>query len=251
MQQSKKHLFCESYLLIFAPMFAHKVRTIFFDLDNTLFDHTTSEQMALREVVAAFPHAFQRVTAEKVLSVYHEVNSRLWQQLAAGEIDGETLKLRRFELLFERLGVNTIAPALAAQRYLDAYKRQKYYLPGADEIIAYLAPDYTLGVLSNGFSDLQERKLTRLKAASHLRYRVYSGDVGALKPSRLIFEAAQKQAACKPEELVYVGDSYESDIIGAKDAGWQAIWFNSNHDHFQDHKADARVRHLHELRDLF
>ncbi|MFQ5652044.1 MAG: YjjG family noncanonical pyrimidine nucleotidase [bacterium] len=232
-------------------MLSDQIKTIFFDLDNTLFDHTRAEQTALRLLMQSLPDVFLGVEESELLNVYHAVNTFLWQQMAQGQITADELKLERFKLVFDELNLRELHLANASERYLQFYLKQPFYLPGSEEILKYLKPEYDLGILSNGFAEIQHVKLNHGGLEAFFKYRVYSENVGALKPSPLIFAAAKELTGRSQHEIVYVGDVYESDVLGARAAGWHAIWFNPDRQVVAGSKADAEIATLLELRELF
>lgn len=231
-------------------MIKSNIRVVFFDLDNTLFDHKKAEQTTLLELLQREPDIFDGVAEKAFLTAYHKHNTSLWQSMARGEIDGGTLKVRRFEATLTDLGVSHPDCQKLASNYLEIYNSHDFALEGASAILDYLSPRYTLGILSNGFADIQRRKLQNLGITSYFQFVVLSGDVGALKPNRLIFDTALAQTGVNVAEIVYIGDSYETDVLGAKQAGWHTIHFNRDHVPIQNNTADAEIHDLLQLKDL-
>lgn len=119
------------------------------------------------------------------------------------------------------------APALGTF-YLEAYARHWRLNEGAEEILAAASRLGTVGLLSNGFRELQRAKVSRFRLGRWVQHVVLSDDVGAMKPSRAIFDAAERAAlpAGGPARKVYVGDHFETDIVGAKNAGWLPVLYN-------------------------
>jgi len=223
-----------------------KITTIFFDLDNTLFDHGKAERQTLRTLHAALP-ALRHIDATTFLETYDEINTDLWRRMAQGEITGDELKPRRFQLTFEALGTTHPDYAELSRRYLTIYMQQICGVPHARDVLDALRPRYKLGILSNGFPDVQRRKLRNLDFTSHFAVTVFSGDVGAMKPSPEIFRAAEKLAGISRDEVLYVGDSHESDVLGAKGAGWPVVFFNRYEKEGLNGVADAEIQDLRQL----
>jgi putative hydrolase of the HAD superfamily len=202
------------------------IKVIFFDLDNTLFDHTRAERAAILALVEANPKIFHSVAPETFLKIYHEVNKTLWKKMANGEITAAALKRLRFEISLQEFETNPRHAEALSVQFFDLYSRQNCALPNVHKILDYLKPKYELGILSNGFPEIQETKLRNLGVAAYFKFKVYSGEVGAMKPSPAIFHAAQQRCGASANEIVFIGDSFEDDIKGAKAAGWRAIHFN-------------------------
>lgn len=223
------------------------IHAIFFDLDNTLFDHRRAEQTTLRRLMRLLPKLFNGVDEARFLRIYDKHNTALWREMSQGKITADKLKIRRFELTLAEIGSNPRASVDLAALYMETYSKQSFALDGAHEILAYLHPKYKLGVLSNGFPNTQEGKLANLEIGSYFRWKIFSGAVGAMKPAPEIFRAAETAAGARAENLLYIGDSYEYDILGAKNAGWRAIFLNPSRTRVPNTAADAEIAELGEL----
>jgi len=109
---------------------------------------------------------------------------------------------------------------------MDAYARHWRLVDGAEEILDFAARQGTVGILSNGFREQQRAKIARFGLERWVRHVVLSEEVGAMKPSRAIFDAALQAAGRPPGRRVYVGDSYATDVVGARSAGWLPILYD-------------------------
>lgn len=227
------------------------IKTIFFDLDNTLFDHMRAEQTTLKLLLDSKPELFAKVSREDFLRTYDKNNTILWKQMADGEISPGELKSLRFKMTFEELNLTPIDYSIFSEKYLAIYLEQTFVVSNAVEILDYLKPKYSLGILSNGFPRVQESKLSRLNMQSYFEYKIYSEDVGVAKPYPGIFSAAANKSNSRPLETVYIGDSYENDIVGAKNFGWPAIFFNPKKTLGDNSLADFTISDLIELKDIF
>lgn len=96
----------------------------------------------------------------------------------------------------------------------------------AKRVVKTLSKKFKLGIISNGFPDVQYRKLRVLGFENLFQCIMLSGEIDILKPDPRIFLKATNLLAVQPEESLYVGDSYNVDIVGAKKAGMQTCWFN-------------------------
>jgi putative hydrolase of the HAD superfamily len=226
------------------------IKTVFFDLDNTIFDHTRAEQSALKILLGSSPEIFASVDQEKFLQTYHKINLELWKKMAQGGITPQRLKVLRFKLTFEALQIHSANAEQMSQKYLEIYMNQCFTFPNIKQILEYLRPKYELGILSNGFANIQERKLSNLKLAAYFKYFIYSGNVGAMKPYPKIFQEAMRIAQAQPHEIAYVGDSYEDDIKGAKAVGWYAILYDPHNHSNNPDLADFVISDLLELKKI-
>ncbi len=202
------------------------VRFIYFDLDDTLLDHRYAERAALADVRAAFADAFGGVSDETLRATYRALNGPLWRQYADGTIGKTDLQIGRFERLLASLDIRGLDAAAVSACYLDRYARHWRFTPGARTAFTRLAERYPVGVLTNGFAEVQEAKFDRFPV---LRERaqalVVSEETGYMKPHPGVFAYAADAAQTPPGAILYVGDSYHSDVEGGLAAGWQVAWY--------------------------
>ena len=100
---------------------------------------------------------------------------------------------------------------------------------GVGEVLRALHPTYHLALATNAQDSDAElvRAALRRAGLEYCFHCVFAArDLGAAKPDVRFFRAMSLRLGCRPEEVVMVGDDYLADVVGAKDAGWRAIWFN-------------------------
>lgn len=201
------------------------IQFVYFDLDDTLLDHQYAEHAALSDVRCAFD-AFQAIPDTLMRERYRACSGPLWRQYAAGTIDKAALKLGRFEQLLDGLDITTLSPQAVSDYYLQRYAEHWQLIPGAREAFEQIANRFPVGVLTNGFTEIQTRKLDRFPL---LRDRadavVITEETGYLKPHPQAFAYAAEAANQSPEHILYVGDSYHSDVQGGHEAGWHVAWY--------------------------
>ena len=216
-------IFAENYLFM-----AHK--WIFFDLDDTLFDFTTASFISLcrlwdesHEIRARFdnPEAF--------LDEYHIHNKRMWQLHESGRISADFLKGERFRLTVapERDDESTAkAMRLLNDRYLWLLGECDAPVEGARELLDHLSRKHLIGVLTNGFTEAQYRKLRSTGLDRYIQRMVISDEIGIQKPDPRIFRYAEQETGATPDTTIMIGDNPDNDIRGALEAGWQAIYLD-------------------------
>ncbi len=199
---------------------------LFFDLDDTLLDHRASEHAAQEETFAAFACELGGCGFEEWLARYRVVNKSLWEAFGRREITREELCRRRFEEPLALLGLDAKRAAAMSDFSLASYERHWRLHEGACEVLAEASQLGVVGILSNGFTWLQRKKVRRFGLDRWAKHLVLSEEVGCSKPSRAIFDAARDAAGAGAVRKVYVGDHFESDVLGARGAGWFPIYFN-------------------------
>lgn len=204
------------------------VRFVYFDLDDTLLDHRAAERAALADCHTRFADHFEGHDLAEVQATYHAGNVPLWRRYAAGEIDRDDVQRLRFEALIEAFDL-ALDPAELGEAYLGCYAERWQWTDGAESAFHAVAERYPVGLLTNGFAEVQHAKLDRFPV---LRERaqsvVISEEVGVMKPHPRIFAHATERADVDPVAILYVGDSLHSDVEGGRAAGWQVAWYGGD-----------------------
>jgi putative hydrolase of the HAD superfamily len=203
---------------------------LFFDIDDTLVDHRSAEEAAQRETFERFRPLLSGLAFDEWLGTYRAKNRPLWDAYGRGEITRQVLQHRRFRDPLEALGRDPSRSDEVGDFYLSRYREHWTLNEGAEEALEAASRAGFVGLLSNGFVEQQRGKVARFRLDRWARAVILSEEVGAMKPDRRIFEAAEGAAratgAGRGGRRVYVGDSYPHDVLGARAAGWEAILYN-------------------------
>lgn len=203
------------------------LRYIYFDIDDTLLNHRMAERVALHEVHRRF-HPMQTVPIERLWDTYGRINRDLWDQYGRGDITRQDLQHLRFHLTLVELGISTaVQPELSLQ-YMSLYRQSWSWMPGAKDFLDWAHGRWPVGFLTNGFAEVQQAKAAAFGFRAYSDAYLISEEVGCMKPSACIFRHATERAGVDPGEILYVGDSYRSDIMGAKSYGWKTAWYTTD-----------------------
>ncbi|MBI4530762.1 MAG: HAD-IA family hydrolase [Candidatus Latescibacteria bacterium] len=236
------------------------VQAIFFDLDNTLFDHNRAQAEALFCTLGAlgeYDHTgLSDVPFDTVLAAFRRHNDEAWNRYARGEITFDECRFIRFKRTLEELGCPVDAAETMGDRFLTHYAIQTCLIDGAQEITQVLSQRYPLGIITNGYpGNSQRRKVELAGLAPYFRYIVTSEEAnGAMKPDNRIFLSASQVAHVPPGEIAYIGDDYDLDILGATRVGMRTVWFHpSGQPPVGHHRsvANHHIAHLTELIEIF
>ncbi|MGK8894169.1 pyrimidine 5'-nucleotidase [Citrobacter koseri] len=194
---------------------------IFFDADETLFtfDSFTGLQRMFLDYSVTF-------TAEDFQD-YQAVNKPLWVDYQNGAITSLQLQRQRFVGWGEQLNV---PPEELNDAFMNAMAEICAPLPGAVSLVNALHGKVKMGIITNGFTSLQQIRLERTGLRDRFDLLVISEEVGVAKPDPRIFDYALEQAGSPDRSCVLmVGDTAESDILGGINAGLSTCWLNAHH----------------------
>jgi YjjG family noncanonical pyrimidine nucleotidase len=199
-----------------------RYRWLLFDADNTLFDFDRAEAGALRLTFEQVGIAFEPAH----LTRYQQVNRLVWQALEAGTISSEVMRVRRFELLFDALGILADADRFSAA-YLPNLAAQSTLTPDALDVVRTLSARCRLAIITNGLADVQRPRLEQSAIRGYIDAIVISDEVGAAKPQPAIFDTAfDRMGGPRRDEVLMIGDSLASDIAGGVGYGIETCWYN-------------------------
>lgn len=206
-------------------------KAIFLDWDDTIGDWADAARNALRDIYRHYHLDALYTTCEDFIAAYEPYNLQLWGMYGRGEVTKEWLHFQRFYKPIEQLRVESQESRVRmAHKMGDEFLQltNKYFsvLPGADEVVRELAKKYPLTIISNGFKEVQYYKFAHSGLADCFAYTIVSEEVGSNKPQPEIFRIALEKNGVGANEAIMIGDSYSSDIQGAKNAGIDQIWLH-------------------------
>lgn len=200
-----------------------KYRALFLDMDGTFLDFHAAEREAFYKTFASI----KEEADEEKYRLYSAINDSLWKAFERGEIEKDTIRKSRYGKLFERLGIE--ADGMAAELVYERFLGEGHALiPHAKEVLSWLAGRYPLYVVTNGFAKVQRNRQRLAGIDVFMTQMFISEEIGFQKPQKEFFDVCLSKAepSLKPEEVLVIGDSLTSDILGAKNAGIDSCWFN-------------------------
>ncbi len=204
-----------------------KYKSLFIDLDDTLWDTYHNNKECLEELFIDYHWNRHYASFEAFYNIYMPNNEKLWQQYRNHEIDRQTLIFSRFHYILSPMGIDDRKTVLAINNdFLQRTTTKTRLVPGAIEILEYLQGSYHLYILSNGFREVQFKKLTNSGLAPYIERMILSEDAGIQKPHKEIFDFALKNTNSRRKESIMIGDSWEADIVGAYNSKIDQIWLN-------------------------
>ena len=223
-----------------------------FNLDGTLCDSTPAEEAARREAINRIvSRGVEPSKAAQAFDIQYQAYEESYVNLVLRSSLGEKeIRLKQIADTLKALGVDEkgLATELSAAHWSTMSCLFAHY-PEAPQILETMSKKYRVSLLSNGPSDLQREKIHVLGLEDRFEHIIISGEVGYSKPSREIFEALLSRAVAQAHQVMYIGDNYMKDIVGALGAGLRAVWVNRDGKQRPNHpfKPERTVRELSEL----
>lgn len=229
-----------------------KYKDLFIDFDDTLYDTHGNAVIALQELYDYFSLGDYFDSIDDFTVPYWTANIELWGQYSKGEIERDYLIVERFRrpLSCGKGLTPTREYCLeVSDKFLDFCSCKENLIPGAREFLDYVHGKYRLHLCSNGFHEVQYKKLNASDTARYFDTIILSEDAGVNKPNPLFFEYALEKSGADKASTVMIGDNYNTDILGARSAGIEQIYFNKwNESHIaEDKDLVCEVKDLREL----
>jgi putative hydrolase of the HAD superfamily len=204
-----------------------KINHIFFDLDHTLWDFETNSDMAFDTI---FKKHKVNVDIQKFLNYYRPINENYWKLYREEKISKNDLRYGRLKDAFNKIKtkVDDELIELLAVDYIEHLPLNNFLFAGAFEILEHLQPKYNMHIITNGFNEVQFKKIENSGLAKYFDKIITSEEVGVKKPNPLIFQYALQQTNAAASESIMIGDNWEADIMGAKNVGLDVIFCNFN-----------------------
>lgn len=223
------------------------IKTVLFDLDDTIFDFKMSERLALTKTLLKL----RIEPKDYIISQYSKYNISQWKRLELGEITREEVKVNRYRLLFDEFGIDA-SPELATAVYEENLAVGHYFIDGAVDMLESIYKTYDLYLVSNGAKKVQDGRLADANISHFFKDIFISEVVGHEKPSIEFFNYCfERIPSFNKENTIIIGDSLSSDIKGGIHAGIKTMWFNPHFDkNTSSVTPDYEIHSLNEINEL-
>lgn len=230
------------------------ISDLFLDFDDTLYDTHGNAVIALQELFDLLHLERYFPDPQLFYDEYWKANIDLWTRYSKGEITRDYLIVERFRRPFsfgEGLNTDDAYCLEASDRFLDFCSCKPGLVEGAKELMDYLRDKgYCLHMCSNGFHEVQYKKLRACGLYEYFDTIILSEDAGYNKPALEYFDYAFKKSGAKKESTLMIGDNFQTDILGAKRAGLRVAYFNRYPEYPATEPVDYEVTSLRQLMDI-
>lgn len=203
------------------------ITDIFFDLDHTLWDFDTNSKLAFERI---FKKDYPLVITSRFLEKYIPINQASWKLFQVDAISHDELRYNRLKQSFDAISFSISDSQIEqiARDYINYLPEFNHLFEDAIETLSYLHSKYNLHIITNGFADVQTKKITNSNLLPFFKTITNSEMAGAKKPNPIIFKHALHLAGAQKASSIMIGDCLDADVKGAIDFGMQAIYFNPN-----------------------
>tara|TARA_R100000789_G_C2991621_1_gene146264 strand:+ start:322 stop:1008 length:687 start_codon:yes stop_codon:yes gene_type:complete len=202
-----------------------KIEHVFFDLDHTLWDFEKNSDLTFQKI---FKKQNIDINLEEFLAVYKPLNLEFWRLYREEKITKSELRYQRLKKAFDAIQFSIsddLIDALAID-YIDYLPHFNHLFDGTLNVLEYLKPKYQLHIITNGFEEIQSKKMASSNIINYFNAVITSESVGVKKPNAKVFEHALQKAGATKDNSIMIGDSIEADVYGAMNVGIKAIHCN-------------------------
>jgi putative hydrolase of the HAD superfamily len=210
------------------------ITDIFFDLDHTLWDFQKNSALTFDFLLKKYQI---NIDLNKFLNIYIPINFSYWKLYRDEKITKEFLRYNRLKSSFEKLNISLSDDVInkIADDYVISLPVNNFLIKDTILVLDYLRNKYRLHIITNGFTEVQNKKIVNSKIKKYFYSIIDSETVGVKKPNIKIFDYALRVSGARSKNSLMIGDNLEADILGALNAGFQAIHFNNNNEAPHEH----------------
>ncbi len=218
------------------------MKYLLFDADETLWNFKVTEEIGLRKLFSSFHMEYD----EKTIEDYEVGNRACWKAYEDGTLDLDTLEVKRWDLFFKRRGLD-YSPLEAALLFRNLLAHNGILLDGASLFLESIK-ERPKSLVTNGIASIQRQRLKDTGIEKYFDNIYISSEIGFHKPQKELFEFILTNLGKEKDECIMIGDSENSDIMGAVNAGMESIYLNF--DGKKSDKATYSVSSYKELENL-
>ena len=225
------------------------INDIFWDLDHTLWDFDKNSDLTFFKILN---ENTIKVDVSSFLKTYHPINRKYWELYRLNKVSKAHLRFHRLSDTFKELCVEV--PDIQINKlsidYINHLSDFNNLIPNAITVLENFHSNYNMHIITNGFKEVQRKKLEKSGLSKYFTTITISEDVGFKKPSKEIFLQAVAKANAIIENSVMIGDNFNADIIGAKSVGMKAIYYNFHQTKEKQLSGVFKINDLLELKDI-
>lgn len=221
------------------------IKAVLIDIDDTIFDFEKCSKNSFLKTLEKFNIKFK----EEDFSYFNKVNDILWTKQKLGEINIKEVFIKRDYLMGKYFNLD-IEKGLFNDLFVKFLYDEIEMIDGIEDLLLYLSDKYKIFTASNGIYKMQENRLKKSNLDKYFDKIFVSDKIGYEKPDKRFFQKIMDITKYSNDDLIMIGDSIKSDIIGAKNSKIKSIYFNKENKKISDKNFTYQVKNLSEIKKI-
>ena len=221
------------------------IKAVLIDIDDTIFDFNKCSKNAFKKTLKKLDLSYK----EKDFLYFNEVNDILWNKQKLGKININEVFIER-SIMMSKYFEHDIEKEIFNDLFVEFLYDEDEMVDDIEDLLSYLSNKYQIYAASNGIYDMQINRLKKSNLDKYFKYIFVSDKMGYEKPDKRFFEKIMNITKYSNKNLIMIGDSIKSDIIGAKNSGIKSIYFNKGNKKISDKDFTYQVKKLSEIKKI-
>ena len=221
------------------------IKAVLIDIDDTIFDFEKCSRNSFVKTLEKLNLKFK----EEDFSYFNKVNDILWTKQKLGKINIKEVFIKRDYLMGKYFNLD-IEKGLFNDLFVNFLYDEIEMVDGIEDLLEYLSDKYKIFAASNGIYKMQENRLKKSNLDKYFNEIFVSEKIGYEKPDKKFFKKIMDITKFSNDDLIMIGDSIKSDIIGAKNSKIKSIYFNKEDKKIIDKNFTYQVKNLSEIKKI-
>lgn len=221
------------------------IKAVLIDIDDTIFDFEKCSKNAFKKTLKKLDLFYE----EKDFSYFNKVNDILWTKQKLGELNINQVFIERSNMMSKYFGLD-IEKEIFNNLFVEFLYEEIEIVDEIEDLLSYLSNKYQIYAASNGVYDMQVNRIKKSNLDKYFDEIFVSDKVGFEKPDKRFFQKIMNITKFSNDDLIMIGDSIKSDIIGAKNSNIKSIYFNKENKKNSDKNFTYQVKNLSEIKKI-
>lgn len=221
------------------------IKAVLIDIDDTIFDFEKCSKNAFKKTLKKLDLSYE----EKDFSYFNKVNDILWTKQKLGEINIEEVFEHRSIMMSKYFELD-IEKEIFNDLFVEFLYDEVEMVDGIEDLLSYLWDKYQIYAASNGVYEMQVNRIKKSNLSKYFKDIFVSDKISYEKPDEKFFKKVMNITKFSNDDLIIIGDSIKSDIIGAKNSNIKSIYFNKENKKISDKNFTYQVEFLSEIKKI-
>lgn len=221
------------------------IKAVLIDIDDTIFDFEKCSKNAFKKTLKKLDLSYK----EKDFSYFNKVNDILWTKQKLGDLNINQVFIERSNMMSKYFGLD-IEKEIFNNLFVEFLYDEIEIVDEIEDLLSYLSNKYQIFAASNGVYDMQVNRIKKSNLDKYFKDIFVSDKIGFEKPDKRFFQKIMNITKFSNNDLIMIGDSIKSDIIGAKNSNIKSIYFNKENKKNSDKNFTYQVKNLSEIKKI-